>query len=75
MRIIVEEVLRTAMSSLSDEERTIVEWRWLQRLGYPTIAERLGIGLQRAQKRGSRAMARLREIIETEGFRWVGGDE
>ena len=49
-----------AMSMLSEEDRQILELNLIQELSYEEIGQRIGITKAAAEKRGQRALAKLR---------------
>jgi RNA polymerase sigma factor (sigma-70 family) len=58
--------VRKAMDDLPAHERTVLDLR-LQGFDGPAIAARLGLKPETVRKRESRALARLRRIVEPEG--------
>lgn len=64
-----------AMSTLSDQEREIIEWHEVEELTYEEIAQRLGIEKGTAEKRGQRALAKLRAAykrLDPLSLNWPG---
>ena len=59
-----QRLLADAMSELPEAERAIVVWRYLDQEPYPRIAERLGCSPTTARKRMSRALERLRGVLD-----------
>ena len=56
--------LRDALKELSEDDRTIIRLIDYDDVGYVRAAEQLGIEVKAAQKRHSRAMARLKSLLE-----------
>ncbi len=65
----VESIIKTTLQQLSDSDRTILERRYLQTRGIDEIAREFGITEPAARQRISRALARLRELLEGRGIR------
>lgn len=61
------ERLASAIRSLPTEDREILQLVDYDQLAYEEIARRLGITAAAARKRHSRAVARLRELLDDEG--------
>ncbi len=55
--------LQACLDELLEIDRTILQMIDYEELTYAQVAERLGISVSAAQKRHSRAMARLRELM------------
>jgi len=58
-----EAAIRSAVEALPDSERVVIALFYLAELGYPQIAEFLGIGLSSAKKRGATGRRRLKELL------------
>lgn len=59
-----QRLLADALGELPEAERAIVVWRYLDQEPYPRIAERLGCSPTAARKRMSRALERLRGVLD-----------
>lgn len=62
-----EEVLRTALQSLPDEQLTLVKLAFFESLSHSVIAERTKLPLGTVKSRIRLAFARLRRALESEG--------
>ena len=63
----IEPLLDEAMELLNEEDRTAILLRYFDNKGLREVGDRLGISEDAAQKRVSRAVERLRELISKRG--------
>jgi RNA polymerase sigma factor (sigma-70 family) len=61
------QLLRTALATLSEDQRRVVEMHWFAGIPLPEVATALGISLSAAKVRAHRAYERLRENLDLRG--------
>ena len=64
----LESDLNVALESLSDCDRTILQQRFFASQPYRSIGERLGLSEAAVEKRVSRALSRMRQIMKSNGI-------
>lgn len=60
----ISAMLRLAVELLDPADRKVILLRHWEDLGFPVIAERLGIGLEAARKKCQRALRRVAQLVE-----------
>jgi RNA polymerase sigma-70 factor (ECF subfamily) len=68
-RVEVLRAFRDALSVLSDVDRQLITWRYVENLALSDIAKRLGVPMGSASSKLARVRQRLKDALEAKGLR------